>query len=80
MPAWNCSSVTDSYGQVTKFDYGTPGQVKMIAPVNAEGIAATTTLSLYADSLQTCYRPAGPEDQLRLQPRPGVNPRSCSAR
>ena len=30
-------SVTDNYGQVTRFDYGTPGQVKVVAPVNAEG-------------------------------------------
>ena len=49
--------MTDNYGQVTRFDYGTPGQVKVVAPVNAEGVTATTTLAFYGGYLQTVTDP-----------------------
>jgi RHS repeat-associated protein len=47
---WQPTSVTDSYGQVTKFRY-TAGKVTVTAPVNAEGIAATSTLGITAGRL-----------------------------
>jgi len=55
--SWHPLTVTDNYGQVTRFDYGTPGQVKVVAPVNAEGITATTTLTFYGGYLQTVTDP-----------------------
>ena len=47
---WQPISVIDSYGQVTKFLYSA-GKVTVTAPVNAEGIAATTTLDITAGRL-----------------------------
>lgn len=44
--SWQPTSVVDNYGQVTRFDYSTPGQVQVISPVNAEKITATTTLEI----------------------------------
>jgi RHS repeat-associated protein len=55
--SWHPLAVTDNYGQVTRFDYGTPGQVKVVAPVNAEGVTATTTLTFYGGYLQTVTDP-----------------------
>jgi RHS repeat-associated protein len=47
---WQPTSVIDSYGQVTKFGYAA-GQVTVTAPVNAEGIAATSTLGITSGRL-----------------------------
>ena len=47
---WQPTSVTDSYGQVTRFAYASGG-VTVTAPVNAEGIAATNTLDITAGRL-----------------------------
>ena len=47
---WQPTSVADSYGQVTKFAYA-GGKVTVTAPVNAEGITATTTLAITAGRL-----------------------------
>ena len=47
---WQPTSVIDSYGQVTRFGYAA-GKVTVTAPVNAEGIAATTTLDITAGRL-----------------------------
>jgi RHS repeat-associated protein len=47
---WQPTSVIDSYGQVTKFLY-TAGKVTVTAPVNAEGIAATSTLDIASGRL-----------------------------
>ena len=55
--SWHPLTVTDNYGQVTRFDYGTPGQVKVVAPVNAEGVTAATTLAFYGGYLQTVTDP-----------------------
>ena len=42
---WQPVSVTDSYGQLTRFSYANGGAT-VTAPVNAEGITATSTLHL----------------------------------
>ena len=47
---WQPTAVVDSYGQVTSFTYK-GSQVTVTAPVNAEGIAATTTLDITAGRL-----------------------------
>ncbi len=47
---WQPTSVIDSYGQVTKFGYAA-GKVTVTAPVNAEGIAAMSTLDITAGRL-----------------------------
>jgi RHS repeat-associated protein len=54
---WQPTSVTDSYGQVTTFDYGTAAEVKVIAPPSAEKITATTTLDIADGQLQTVTDP-----------------------
>lgn len=65
---WQPASVVDNYGQVTRFDYSTPGQVKVIAPTNAEGITATTTLRIEQGRL------AGVTDPLDQQTSFGYSP------
>ena len=55
--SWQPLSVIDSYGQVTTFDYGAPGEVKVIAPPDAEKITATTTLDIADGLLQTVTDP-----------------------
>jgi len=52
-PSWQPTTAVDNFGDVTAFDYSTPGQVKVTAPANAEGIAASTTLTVQAGLLHT---------------------------
>jgi RHS repeat-associated protein len=76
---WLLTSVTDNYGQVTRFDYGTANQVTITAPVNAEGIAATTTLAFGAGFLQTVTDPLGQKTSLGYSPVSGLPARLLSS-
>jgi RHS repeat-associated protein len=66
------TSVTDSYGQVTTFDYGTAGEVKVIAPVNAEKVTAATTLSIADGRLQTVTAPLDQRTTFEYAPVAGL--------
>ncbi|MFF0270002.1 RHS repeat-associated core domain-containing protein [Kribbella sp. NPDC004536] len=70
---WQPTAAIDNYGNVTTFDYSTPGSVKVTAPVNAEGIAASTTLKVGGGVLQNVTDAAGAVTSFQYQPVPGTS-------
>jgi RHS repeat-associated protein len=56
---WQPATVTDSYGQVTRFDHGDPALIKIISPPTAGKITATVTLDIRARQLDQVTDAAG---------------------
>lgn len=43
---WQPTSIIDSFGLVTTFDYSTAGQVKVVSPERSDGVVPTTTIAV----------------------------------
>ena len=70
---WQLTSVTDSYGQVYRLDYGQPSQISVISPPNAEGITATVTLHISNGLLQSVTDPLGQQTRFFYSQVPGLS-------
>jgi RHS repeat-associated protein len=68
---WQPTSVTDSYGQVTKFAYQ-GDTVTVTAPPNAEGKTATNTLTITAGRLMGLTNALGQKTSFTYSPVTGV--------
>ena len=71
-PRWQPTSVADSYGQVTRFDYTSPGQIKVIAPVSAEGVTASVALKIEAGRLTQVTDALGQQTSFGYSPVTGL--------
>jgi RHS repeat-associated protein len=76
---WQPASVVDNYGQVTKFDYSTPGEVKVIAPPSAEKITATATLRVGQGRLVGVTDPLGQQTSFGYSPVTGLTAQLLSS-
>ena len=57
---WQPTSIIDSFGLATKFDYSTPGQVKVVSPERSDGVMATTTIAVSStQGVQSVTDPVG---------------------
>ena len=57
---WQPTSIIDSFGLATTFDYSTPGQVKVVSPERSDGVVPTTTIAVSAtQGVQSVTDPVG---------------------
>ena len=57
---WQPTSIIDSFGLATTFDYSTPGQVKLVSPERSDGVVATTTIAVSStQGVQSVTDPVG---------------------
>ena len=57
---WRPTSITDTYGLVTTFDYSTQNQVKVVSPKRSDGVQPVTTIALTtASGVASVTDPAG---------------------
>jgi RHS repeat-associated protein len=57
---WQPTSIIDSFGLATTFDYSVPGQVKVISPERSDGVVTTTTIAVSStQGVQSVTDPVG---------------------
>jgi RHS repeat-associated protein len=57
---WQPTSIIDTFGLATTFDYSTPGQVKVVSPQRSDEEVATTTIAVSAtQGVQSVTDPVG---------------------
>ena len=70
---WQPTSIIDSYGLATTFDYSTPGQVKVVSPERSDGVVPTTTIAVNAtQGVQSVTDPVGNRTSFTSTPVSGA--------
>ena len=70
---WQPTSIIDSFGLATTFDYSTAGQVKVVSPERSDGVVATTTIAVSAtQGVQSVTDPVGQKISFGYTPVSGA--------
>jgi RHS repeat-associated protein len=70
---WQPTSIIDSFGLATKFDYSTPGLVKVVSPERSDEVVATTTIAVSStQGVQSVTDPVGNKTSFTYTPVSGV--------
>ncbi len=70
---WQPTSIIDSFGLATTFDYSTAGQVKVVSPARSDGVVATTTIAVNASQgVQSVTDPVGHKTSFTYAPVSGA--------
>ncbi len=70
---WQPTSIVDSFGLATTFDYATAGQVKVVSPERSDGVVPTTTIAVSAtQGVQSVTDPVGNRTSFTYTPVSGA--------
>jgi len=70
---WQPTSIVDSYGLTTTFDYSTAGQVKVVSPERSDGVKPTTAIAVSAtQGVQSVTDPVGNKTTFSYAPVTGA--------